>query len=798
MNVFDKTNEELLKELQRLRKEFTALKISSEKDLAGYKRDLEKSTTSETRYRRLFESAKDGILILDAETGRIVDVNQFLIELLGYSKEQFIEKTIWDIGFFKNIVANQANFLELQQKGYIRYEDMPLETAYGEMVSVEFVSNVYSVNSQKVIQCDIRNISERKKSEESLRLSEEKYSNLFENVQDVFYQIDLDGIIHDISPSIKHFSEFNRDELLGSNVFNLYYIPNDRGLLLDAIKKTGEVRDFELILKTKNGEKKAVSLNARLIFDADGKPNHIDGSLRDISERKQMEDALKESEDLFHSLYDNVVIGIYRTTREGHILKANPSALKILGYDSFEQLSQRDLTKEGYDPNYPRKKFLETMESQGRVLDIESAWYKNDGSIIFLRESAVAVKDETGNIKFIDGTFYDITQRKLEREELKFAKEHAEESDRLKSAFLANMSHEIRTPMNGILGFSELLKEPHLTGDEQQQYIRIIEKSGKRMLNIINDIVSISKIESGQMAVSISEANINEQIEFIYDFFKPESERKNLKLLVSNKLPSKESIIKTDREKLFAILTNLVGNALKYTHQGSIQFGVEKKCDYLEFFVKDTGIGIPEQQRDIVFKRFRQGDDLTSRFNEGVGLGLSISKAYVEMLGGQIWLESKLGKGSTFYFNLPYNTEMEPKIIVNDVSSEIGADNQVNDLKVLIAEDDDASVSFLSTVLKIDCSEILTAGTGVEAVEACRNNPDLDLVLMDIRMPDMDGYEATRQIRKFNKGVVIIAQTAYALDGDREMAIEAGCNDHISKPIRINVLRELIRKHFNK
>ena len=269
-------------------------------------------------------------------------------------------------------------------------------------------------------------------------------------------------------------------------------------------------------------------------------------------------------------------------------------------------------------------------------------------------------------------------------------------------------------------------------------------------------------------------------------------------MLIKNTLPSKESIIKTDYEKLYAILTSLVGNAIKFTQTGSIELGVEKKGNYLEFFVKDSGEGIRHEVKTVIFERFRQDIDFKSRFNEGAGLGLSISKAYVEMLGGKIWLESEIGKGSTFYFTLPYIAESEANVVSKVVPSGIGADKQVNKLKILIAEDDETSESFLSIVLKVYCREILKAGTGDEAVEACRNNPDIDLVLMDVRMPKMNGYEATHQIRQFNKNVVIIAQTAYGLAGDREKAIEAGCNDYISKPFNKAILTALIQKHFSR
>jgi len=256
----------------------------------------------------------------------------------------------------------------------------------------------------------------------------------------------------------------------------------------------------------------------------------------------------------------------------------------------------------------------------------------------------------------------DITEQKQAEWELIKAKEHAEESDRLKSAFLANMSHEIRTPMNGILGFAELLKEPRLSNETSQEYISIIESSGARMLNIINDLIEISKIESGTMGIYLSETNVNDQTGFIFKFFKPEAEKKGLLLILSNSLPSNEAIIRTDREKLYAILTNLVKNAIKFTNSGTIEFGYKHlvtssliSSSELVFFVKDTGNGISSELKEVIFERFRQGSESLNKKYEGAGLGLAISKAYVEMLGGRIWIDKDSEIGSAFYFTLPYN-----------------------------------------------------------------------------------------------------------------------------------------------
>lgn len=383
----------------------------------------------------------------------------------------------------------------------------------------------------------------------------------------------------------------------------------------------------------------------------------------------------------------------------------------------------------------------------------------------------------------------------LEGIELLNAKIKSEESDRLKSAFLANMSHEIRTPMNGILGFSELLKSPDLKNEKQLEYIGIIEKSGRRMLDIINDIIDISKIESGQMSVSFSEVNINTCMDESFDFFYPEAEKKGIKLVLSKNQQNKNTIIKTDRDKLNGILTNLINNAIKYTQEGAIEFGFclgDNKKE-IEFFVKDTGIGIPSNKQTAIFERFIQADIENIMARQGAGLGLAITKAYVEMLGGKIWLESEENNGSTFYFTLPFIAveEFRDVIITNNI-----IEKPFRKLKILIVEDDETSIHLLGIGVKHFGKEIIRATNGIEAVKECLNNPDIDLVLMDIQMPIMNGYEATRKIREFNKEVVIIAQTAFALSGDKEKSIAAGCNDYISKPIIKTELESLIRRHI--
>jgi PAS domain S-box-containing protein len=383
-----------------------------------------------------------------------------------------------------------------------------------------------------------------------------------------------------------------------------------------------------------------------------------------ISEINMAKEALVKSEAKYKTLFnantDGITIfGIGDHGLPSVILDMNENAAKMLGYTVEEMLRinpidlELNISKETVDQR------IVELKSKG-FSNFETTLKHKDGYGISV-EIKVLVIGYTGKPAIMN-IARDITERNKASEKLKAtnlellkAKERAEESDRLKSAFLANMSHEIRTPMNGILGFAELLKEPNLTGEQQQEYIRIIEKSGDRMLNIINNIVDISKIEAGLMELSITDSNINEQLQYIYTFFKPEAEAKGLTFALRNSLPAAEVVLKTDREKLYAILTNLVKNAIKYTNQGAIEFGYEKKGDFLEFYVKDSGIGIHENRLKAVFERFIQADIDDVRALQGAGLGLAITKSYVEMLLGKIWVESTVGVGSTFRFTLPYS-----------------------------------------------------------------------------------------------------------------------------------------------
>lgn len=521
-------------------------------------------------------------------------------------------------------------------------------------------------------------------------------------------------------------------------------------------------------------------------------PLAVKRALKEVQKRRELRKSEEELKKLSKAVQQSPAAVVILDTK-ANIEYINPKFTEITGY-TFERVSGKTIKilKEGSTEPEQFNKIWKTISS-GFIWSGEFLNKRITGESYWEYIQISSIVNEAGEITNYIVIIEDITERKKLTQELIEAKEMAEESDRLKTAFLQNMSHEIRTPMNGILGFAELLKNPGLTDKKQQEFIKIIENSGKRMLNIINDIIDISKIETNQIVVNIQKTPVNQLLNQLHEFFRIEADVKGLSLVNDAGISDTECFIETDQVKLSQILTNLIKNALKFTDKGSISFGFIHKGSVLEFYVTDTGMGIPSDHKELIFERFRQVDMTNSRIYEGAGLGLSISKAYVEILGGEIWVDSELGKGSTFYFTLPFYRSEKDRY---EEPPKIGLIDNENAINILIAEDDEDNRRYFYELFRDENVNLFFAQNGVEAIKLVESTPHLDLVLMDLKMPMMDGYEASRLIKRMRPDLLLIAQTAHALSNDEEKAKQAGCDEYISKPISRELLFKLINKQF--
>lgn len=455
------------------------------------------------------------------------------------------------------------------------------------------------------------------------------------------------------------------------------------------------------------------------------------------------------------------------------------------------------------------KELLHKVKNKSDVVTAETPVYDVDGNRLSFQSTFTRINQANGEFDYIMGVSTEITQLKRTQEQLKstidklnqtngelqLAKEKAEDSERLKSSFLANMSHEIRTPLNAILGFIELLKnDDQMEGAEREQFLDLVDAGGKRLLRIINDIVDVSRLDTNQLSIQEEVCNLNGLIDGMYEEFSMQPTfGEAVTLIVKKSLSNCQSDICVDSTRLSQILSNLIENALKFTKKGQIEFGYVVKGEMLLFHVKDQGCGIDPKNHQLIFNRFRQTDD--NLLQKGSGLGLTIVKELVELMHGKVWVDSKLNKGATFYFEIPY------KPVQTETTQETH-DRQGVPLRgaactVLIAEDEYANFLYLKAIFKRYDYRVLHAKTGEEALEIARSEP-LDLILMDVRMPGMDGLEATQKIRQLAPQIPIIGQSAHVMGESIKTALDLGMNEYLEKPINPNQVRRIIDKYFEK
>ncbi len=774
--------------------------------LAGYTIDItdrKKAENEITILAHAIKSVNECICITDLDDNFIF-VNESFLKTYGYYENELVGENISLVRSTKNSIELAQEILPTTLRGGWKGELWNRRKDGSEFLIHLSTTIIHDKDNNPFALIGVASdITEQKAAEEKFKESNDLMRIAGEYAKLGGWSVNLENDICNWSDVVAKIHEMPIGFSPTSEEALNFYAPEWREKIAESVKKCieeGITYEEEMEIITSTGKKVWVKAIGVPVYDEKGRVIKIQGAFQDISNRKKAEELLIESELKHRLLIEQMHEGLLVVDNDDVIQYVNPMFNKIFGYEEGELIG-----KIGYDTLLLKSDrdliIQKNLDRQhGNPEQYELVMVKKNGEQIIVFMNAAPAYDKNGKVIGSMSTCKDITQNKKAEQELIKAKERAEESDRLKSAFLANMSHEIRTPMNGILGFAGLLKKPNLSGQEQMEFVEIIEKSGIRMLNIINDIVDISKIEAGLMEIRLTKTNINESLNEIYRFFKPEIETKGMKCNLNNSLSEQNAIVKTDNEKLMAILTNLVKNSIKYSHFGSIEIGCQLKDTSnnteLEFYVKDTGIGIPKERHEAIFDRFVQADIEDKHAFQGAGLGLSITKAYVEMLGGQLRLESEVGKGSTFYFTLPYKPVNASNISIAKPNVEMPKKEEIANLKILIVDDDATSFYLISRLMKKHTREILSADNAYDAVEICRQNPNIDIILMDIKMQGLNGLEATRQIREFNKNVVIIAQTAYALAGDKERTLEAGCNDYIAKPILKNALMSIIQKHF--
>ena len=675
-----------------------------------------------------------------------------------------------------------------------------------------------------------------------LRIYQENLRITLHSIGDAVIATDVYGCITLMNPVAAALTGWEPEEAKGKRLEDVLHIINSEthkriSSPVEYLLETGKKIELSnnTVLISKDNREYHITDSAAPIYSVDDEIMGVVLVFSDVSNKFIQDQKLRESEERLNLALIGTKAGLWDWyIRTGNII-FNEQWASLIGYtlDELKPLSVSSLEKLKNPEDVLRTNEILEMHLQGKSDYYECEFrlkHKSGKWVWILDRGKVVERDGNGNALRMTGTMIDISYQKTTElelksrmeenkalieeyltqneelanslesirkinEELKVAKLNAEESYRLKSAFLANMSHEIRTPMNGIIGFSELLVDKDLVQDKRKYYAEIVIDSSKQLLTLVNDILDLSRIETGKVSLLFEDVVVNDLINILYAFFEPQIGNKQIRFESVKSLNNAQSTISTDKTRLRQVLTNVLNNAIKFTDEGHIKFGYIKVDQYLQFFVEDTGIGIPEDKHEKIFEPFWQAEmDISHQFG-GTGLGLSISTKLVELLGGKMWLESRPGKGSVFYFTIPYHAVQasyeETEVSLDKLS--IDAPGAI----VLVAEDDDINYLYLETVLSKSHVKLMRAQNGIDAVELCSRHPEITLVLMDIKMPLLNGYDATRKIKTFRPDLPVIAQTAYAMNEDRDKAAEAGCDDYITKPIKKSELLAIVEKYGN-
>jgi PAS domain S-box-containing protein len=650
----------------------------------------------------------------------------------------------------------------------------------------------------------ITNINTRKLAEASIERARDFYLQLFEEFPALIWRSGLDRMCNYFNKTWLDFTGRTIEQEYGNGWAEGVH-PEDLDFCIKKyVQSFDKHESFQMFyrLKHSSGEYRWINDIGRPYYDMDGEFAGYIGTCFDITELKTAQERIQLSNQTLYDIINAIPSGllIYKYELPDRLVleRGNPAG------ETLASIRLNDLLGKEIEEIFPsirnnglKEKYLEVVRTKKNIL-FEDIEYTDNNIAGSFRIFVFSIPGDKLGVSFESITALKQAEHDLKRynEELIKAKERAEESYMFKTTFLANISHEIRTPMNGIIGFAQFLLEDDLPNGERIEYATIINQSGKRLLELINNVIDLSKIEAGQIEVNITDTNLDDLLRDVYKFFHPIVEKKHLSFELDTESVPAGNIIKTDGRMIYQIFSNLIGNAIKFTEQGGITIGYRDKGNCVEFFVKDTGIGIAEQFTPRMFHRFQQENATADTNSIGAGLGLSICKGYLELLGGEIRSVSTINEGSTFYFTIEKSTFLASESSIN-ADSEMPTDFEEEIMekkyKVLIAEDDAVNYMLLNKMLiRLAECEILYATNGKEAVELVEANTDISFVLMDLKMPIMDGYMATRKIKEIRANLPIIAVTAFAMAGDREKALAAGCDGYLAKPIELKDLKRAI------
>jgi PAS domain S-box-containing protein len=771
-----------------LQKEMHEEKVNAEKALVS----------SEKAYRHLFESNPQPMWVMADESLHFLAVNETAIQKYGYSRDEFLTMNIFDI-LPEDDIENFMQFLEINPHNQRSSIDTRHRCKDGSIRLVEAYSNLIDFEGQEARLVLINDVTEKIQMERELHQSEENFRHSLDLSPLGIRIVNQAGRTIYVNHAFLRIYEFSSlKEFVATRSRDRYTEESyQEHLERKSIRKAGgEVPEYEISIRRKNGEVRHVEVKRKEVIW--NRQKHFQVINQDVTEQRNAEDALRKLSLAVEQSPD----AIYITDTAANIEYVNPKGVELTGYSIDELIGQNPrIFSSGEKPEEEYSQLWETIKS-GNIWKGEFHNQKKSGERYW--ESAIIspIVSKKGEITHFLAIKEDVTADKMMIQDLVIAKERAEESDKLKSAFLATMSHELRTPLNAVIGFSGLIDED-MAIEEITSFTKIIHNSGLGLLDIVESVLELTLLESKEAKVKATQFSLSSLMADVLETAQSEQLKYNshqVEIECLSCTDAENAELFSDKDKLNKVMVQLLKNALKFTTSGKIEFGYVPEqhgnADLIKFFVKDTGIGISESQASFIFDRFRQAEDSYTRKYGGAGIGLTISKQIVELLGGRIWVESEPGKGSAFYFTIPYSSKKHAAKIIPDQSVPVRLPVSQATCTVLIAEDEESNYIFLRVLLRSLNIEVLHARDGHEAIILCSAHPEIDLVLMDINMPRMNGLEATIAIKQTRPNLPVIAITAFAMPDDRDKFLAEGCDGYLEKPVKNDKLIAILQNYF--